>query len=158
MMRRFLPAMIARPVLIGTLALSALAPGPTAALAAAVPAGNSLYLSTVGVPIISGSRLVNYVLVRLSLTLRPGTDVSHLSEKEPYFREALVRLGYHTRLNPPDTLNRVDTALVSAKMLPLCQAIAGPGVVTGVEIKYQEPEKWLAAPSPAAGPAPRPGS
>jgi hypothetical protein len=124
------------------------------AAAPASPAGSNLYLSTVGIPIISGGRLVNYVLVRLSLTLKPGTDVSHLSEKEPYFREALVRLGYHTRLNPPNTLNRIDAALVSAKMLPLCQAIAGPGVVTGIEIKYQEPEKWLEAPTPAAAPAP----
>ncbi len=134
--------------------------GPSGALAAPAPppAGSSLYLSTVGVPILSGGRLVNYVLVRLTLSLRPGTDVSRLSEKEPYFREALVRLGYHLRLNPPNSLNRVDPALVSAKMLPLCQAIAGPNVVTGVEVKYQEPETWLAAPkpAPAAAPSPRP--
>jgi hypothetical protein len=118
------------------------------------PAGSNLYLSTVGVPIISGGRLVNYVLVRLSLTLSPGTDVSHMSEKEPFFREALVRLAYHTHLNPPDSLNKVDAAVVSAKMLPLCQAISG-SVVTGVEVKYQEPEKWLekpAAPAPRAAP------
>ncbi len=132
--------------------------GPWGALAAPAPppAGSSLYLSTVGVPILSGGRLVNYVLVRLTLSLRPGTDVSRLSEKEPYFREALVRLGYHLRLNPPNSLNRVDPALVSAKMLPLCQAIAGPDVVTGVEVKYQEPETYLAPPAPA--PAPRPSS
>lgn len=145
--------------------MSPFAPLQARALAAApaAPAGNNLHLSTVGIPIISGGRLVNYVLVRLTLTVRPGTDVSRLSEKEPYFREALVRLGYHLRLNPPNTLNRVDPALVSAKMLPLCQAIAGPGVVTGIEIKYQEPEKWLEAPSPtpaapAGAAAPQPNS
>jgi hypothetical protein len=118
------------------------------------PAGSNLYLSTVGVPIISGGRLVNYILVRLSLTLSPGTDVSHMSEKEPFFREALVRLAYHTHLNPADSLNKVDPALVSAKMLPLCQTIAG-SVVTGVEVKYQEPEKWLEKPTPPAAPSPR---
>jgi hypothetical protein len=137
-----------------------LAAGPDLAFAAPPPppAGSSLYLSTVGVPIISNGRLVNYVLVRLTLTLRPGTDVSRMSEKEPYFREALVRLGYRMHLNPANNLNRVDPALVSAKMLPLCQTIAGPGVVNGVEIKYQEPEKWLdtSAAAPAAAPAPRP--
>jgi hypothetical protein len=142
-MRRLPSALTALALIVGSL-------GPSAALAAPAPApaGSSLYLSTVGVPILSGGRLVNYVLVRLTLTLRPGTDVSRLSEKEPYFREALVRLGYHTRLNPPNSLNRVDPALVSAKMLPLCQAIAGPDVVTGVEVKYQEPETYLAAPAP----------
>jgi hypothetical protein len=108
----------------------------------------------VGVPIISGGRLVNYVLVRLSLTLSPGTDVSHMSAKEPFFREALVRLAYHTHLNPPDSLNKVDPALVSGKMLPLCRGIAG-SVVTGVEVKYQEPEKWVEKPAPPAAPAPR---
>jgi len=133
----------------------ALATAPASVWGAEAPAGNSLYLSTVGVPIISDGRLVNYILVRLSLTVRPGTDVSRLTEKEPYFREALVRLAYHTHLNPANSLNRVDPALVSAKMMPLCQSIAGPGVVTAVEIKYQEPQKRLEPPTPAAAPAPR---
>jgi hypothetical protein len=123
----------------------------TAALAApdkkpATAIGNALDLSLVAVPIVSRGRLVNYVLVRLTLTVRPGTDVTRLSEKEPFFREALVRLGYHTPLNPPNSLNQVDTALVSAKMLPLCRAIAGSDMLTGVEIKYQEPQKRLPAP------------
>jgi len=114
-------------------------------------------MSNVGVPIISGGRLVNYVIVRLSLTLTSGTDVSRMSEKEPYFREALVRLAYRTHLNPANTLNKVDPALVGAKMLPLCQAIVGP-VVTRVEVKYQEPQRWIEQPTtaPAAAPAPRP--
>jgi len=151
--------LISRALISGLVVLSALQLRPVPALADATPgpAGSNLYLSTVGVPIISGGRLVNYILVRLSLTLRSGTDVSHMSAKEPFFREALVRLAYHTHLNPANSLNKVDPALVSAKMLPLCQAIAGP-VVTGVEVKYQEPEKWLGppAPAPAATPAPRP--
>ncbi len=141
-----------RRLLIGFMAW-ALATAPV--WAAPPPAGSNLYLSTVGVPIISNGRLMNYILVRLSLTLRPGTDVSHLTEKEPYFREALVRLAYRTRLNPTDSLNRVDPALISAKMLPICQSIAGPNVVTAVEIKYQEPQKWLGSPAPSAAPAPR---
>jgi len=114
-------------------------------------------MSNVGVPIISGGRLVNYVIVRLSLTLSSGTDVSRMSEKEPYFREALVRLAYRTHLNPANDLNKVDPALVSAKMLPLCQAIVGPAV-TRVEVKYQEPQRWIQQPAPAAAPAPAPRS
>jgi len=119
---------------------------------------NSLDLSMVGVPILSKGRLVNYVLVKVSLTLRAGVDVSHLSEKEPYFREALARLGYRAALNPPTSLNRVDPQVVRAKLLPLCQAIAGPDVVTGVEVKFQEPQKRIEEPAPAAAsPPPRPG-
>jgi hypothetical protein len=141
--------------LLGLIA-AVLATAPASVSAAPASAGNSLYLSTVGVPIISNGRLVNYILVRLSLTLRPGTDVSRLTEKEPYFREALVRLAYRTHLNPVNSFNRVDPALISAKMLPLCQEIAGAGVVTAVEIKYQEPQNRLESPTPAATPAPRP--
>jgi hypothetical protein len=159
-MRRVPIVLTALALTPGLFSLSALASFQSQAVAAPAPApaGSNLHLSTVGVPIISGGRLVNYILVRLSLTLRPGTDVSRMSEKEPYFREALVRLGYHTHLNPANSMNKVDPALVSAKMLPLCQAIAGPGVVTGVDIKYQEPEHWIDAPTPAqaAAPAPRP--
>jgi len=147
-MRRFLIVLFA-----AALSLAAAPARPGAAT------GNTLDLSTVAVPIVSGGRLINYVLVKVTLTLRPGTDVSHMSEKEPYFREALVRLGYHTALNPPNSFNRVDPALVSAKMAPLCQSIAGPGVVIGVEVKSQEPQKWIAAPTPtpAAASPPRPG-
>jgi hypothetical protein len=156
-MRRLSKALIVLAALSGAVVLSELTLAETPAFAAPPPglAGSTLYMSTVGVPIISGGRLVNYVLVRLSLILKPGTDVSRMTEKEPYFREALVRLAYHTHLNPANSLNKVDPAVVSAKMLPLCQAVAGP-VVTGVEVKYQEPEKWLDPPVPAAAPSPRP--
>jgi len=156
-MRRLSKGLIVLTALSGAVVLSALTLVETPALAAPAPgpAGSNLYMSTVGVPIISGGRLVNYILVRLSLNLKPGTDVSRMTEKEPYFREALVRLAYHTHLNPANSLNKVDPAVVSAKMLPLCQAVAGP-VVTGVEVKYQEPEKWLDPPASAAAPAPRP--
>jgi len=156
-MRRLSKGLIVLTALSGAVVLSALTLVETPALAAPAPgpAGSTLYMSTVGVPIISGGRLVNYILVRLSLNLKPGTDVSRMTEKEPYFREALVRLAYHTHLNPANSLNKVDPAVVSAKMLPLCQAVAGP-VVTGVEVKYQEPEKWLDPPASAAAPAPRP--
>jgi len=156
-MRRLSKGLIVLTALSGAVVLSALTLVETFALAAPAPgpAGSTLYMSTVGVPIISGGRLVNYILVRLSLNLKPGTDVSRMTEKEPYFREALVRLAYHTHLNPANSLNKVDPAVVSAKMLPLCQAVAGP-VVTGVEVKYQEPEKWLDPPASAAAPAPRP--
>ena len=151
-MRRF-------PIALIILALSMATFAPQGAFAAeAAKVGNTLDLAIVGVPILSGGRLVNYVLVRLRLVLRPGTDVSHLSEKEPYFREALVKLGYHMALNPPNSLNKVDPALVRAKMLPLCQTIAAPDVVTDVEIKYQEPQKRLEAPAPAAAPSARPNS
>jgi hypothetical protein len=154
---RVLKALTVSTLISGVVGLSAVAPLQTPALAASPPAatGNNLYLSTVGVPIISGGRLVNYVLVRLSLSLSAGTDVSHMSEKEPYFREALVRLGYRTHLNPSNSLNKVNPDLVSSKMLPLCQAIVGP-VVTGVTVKYQEPERWLPNPAPAASPAAAP--
>jgi len=157
-MRRALIALFSLAMTLGS---DGLFPLHTPALAAPppkAPTGSALYLAMVGVPILSGGRLVNYVLVRLTLVLTPGTDVSRLTEKEPYFREALVRLGYHIRLNPPTTFNRVDDALVAAKMLPLCQAIAGPGVVTGIQIKYQAPTNWLPPPTPAtpaAAPAPR---
>jgi hypothetical protein len=147
------------PIALLILALSAATVSGRPALAAEPSTvGNTLDLAIVGVPIEWRGRLVNYVLVRLRIVVRPGTDVSHLSEKEPYFREALVRLGYHMALNPPNSLNKVDPALVHAKMLPLCQAIAAPDVVTDVQIKYQEPQKRLEAPAAAPASAPRPNS
>jgi hypothetical protein len=154
-MRRTLMALFALALIFGTQGLWDLK-APAFAASPPSPPGNTLNTAMVGVPIVSGGRLVNYVLVRLTLVLKPGTDASRLVEKEPYFREALVRLGYHIRLNPPNSLNTIDPALVSSKMLPLCQAITGGNLVTGVQIKYQEPARWLPPPTPAPNPAAAP--
>lgn len=147
-------ALALRSGVVGLLASAALQT-PVRAAAAPAPAGSNLYMSTVGVPIISNGRLVNYIMVRLDLSLIPGTDVSRMSAKEPYFREALVRLAYRTHLNPSNNFNKVDPAIVGAKMLPLCQAIVGP-VVTSVAVRYQAPEKWLEPPTSAKAAAPGP--
>ncbi len=103
-------------------------------------------MSPVGVPVVSHGRLVNYVFVTLRLTFKPGVDMVRLREKEPYFRDALVRLASRAPLNPPDDLNSLNAVRLKAEMAAAGAQIAGPGAVTGVTIVSQAPQHRLAKP------------
>ena len=111
-------------------------------------AGQYFNISPVGVPVISNGRLVNYVFVALRLNIRPGLDATAIGRKEPFFRDALVRLGHRVALNPPHDLNRLDEPTVKARMMAESARIAGPGVVTSVEILSQAPQHRLVPSAP----------
>jgi hypothetical protein len=115
--------------------------------------GNNLDLAIVGVPIVFHGKLVNYVMVRLRLKLTPGADPHRLQDKEPYFREALVKLGYQTPLNPPTDLTKVDEHLLISKMMLACAPIAGPGTVIGIEVSSQQPQTRFGLPDVSGKPA-----
>lgn len=66
-------------------------------------AAPTLLMSPVALPVVSDGHLVNYIYVNLRLTLSPKADADKLREKEPYFRDALVRAAHRTRLAPAKT-------------------------------------------------------
>ena len=133
----------------------ALCAAPAGAAEAPKPVVNQVNLSKVGLPIVWRGRLVNYVFVAARLRLPPGRDGQKLLPKEPYFRDALVRLGHRTPFVDPVDLSRVDERALAAALLPEAQRIAGPGLVTGVEVVSQQPRRRLPRPV-AAPPAGRP--
>ena len=47
-------------------------------------------------PIVVDGQLVNYVFVYVRLNLTSGANATRLREKEPFFRDALVRAGHRT--------------------------------------------------------------
>ena len=111
-------------------------------------AAQAFDISPVGVPVISNGRLVNYVFVALRLNIRPGLDPTIVAKKEPFFRDALVRLSHRTALNPPRDFNQLDDRTLKARMMAESVRIAGPGVVTSVEILSQAPQHHLDPPTP----------
>ena len=130
------------------LLLSGLAPALTEADPAAKSGtGQYLDISPVGVPVISRGRLVNYVFVTLRLTLRPGADPVVLRQKEPYFRDALVRFSHRTPLNPPGDLNRLDDRALRAEIMAESVRIIGPGVVTAVLVEKEIAQRKVEPPS-----------
>lgn len=68
-----------------------LALGAGAALAQSKDGGQYVDLSPVPLPIVVNGRLVNYVFVYMRINLTPAADTPHWRDKEPYFRDALVR-------------------------------------------------------------------
>jgi hypothetical protein len=101
--------------------------------------GQVVDLLPVGMPIVVGGELVNYVFVTVRLLLTPSADAMRWRAKEPYFRDALVRIGHETPFVLPSDYDKIDTAKLCAALLRQAQAIAGPGVVRGVVVLSQTP-------------------
>lgn len=134
--------MLRRPVIAAVLSLALAAP------AAAAPAEVGQYVDVlpVGLPVVSHGQLVNYVFVYLRLNLAPSADAIRLREKEPYFRDALVRSAHRSPFSVPGDVNRVDDSRLCAAMMREAAAIVGPGVVRSVVVTSQAPQHRLANP------------
>jgi hypothetical protein len=102
--------------------------------------GQNVTLSPVALPIVVDGRLVNYVFVTLRLDLAPLANTSKLREKEPYFRDAIVRAAHRTPFTLPGDLTRIDEVRLKAAMLREATAIAGPGQVRAVVVVSQAPK------------------
>lgn len=117
------------------------AAAPAAASERAPSGGASVNISGVGLPIISGGRLRNYVFVSMRLHLGRSATVESLRGKEAYLRDALVRAGHRTPFVIPDDWTRINTDAMSASLIRSAAAIAGRGSISRVEIISQAP-RW----------------
>ncbi len=109
--------------------------------------GQYVDLQPVAVPIVSQGQLVNYVFVYVRINLRAGADVIKLRDKEPMFRDALVRDAHRTPFLIPTDWQKVDEAKLVAAMTKDANAIA-PGVVDSVVVTSQTPQKHVMPPRP----------
>ena len=126
------------------------------ALAAAAPAfaegeaktdvDQSVKLSPVALPIVVDGRLANYVFVTVKILLNPGVNAIAMSDKEPYFRDALVRAAHRTPFVLKTDYNRIDEAKLKAALLPEAVRIAGPGAVRDIEVLSQQAQHRVASP------------
>lgn len=129
---------------LGTLAVaataagSASAGGPTSSSGTVAP---SLNIAGVGVPIIAGGRIRNYVFVTLRLTLGSGQTPEMMRAKEPYYRDALVRQAHRTPFVLADDWTRVDSRAISAWLMRAAPSISGPGSIASAEVALQTPRR-----------------
>ena len=131
--------MLRRDLIAATAAFSAVA---TVASAEDAPAeAQTLNISGVGLPIISGGRLRNYVFVALRLHLGGSATPQTMRTKEAFLRDALVRAGHQTPFVVADDWTRVDAAAVSASLMRSAATIAGRGAVRRVEVVSQAPRR-----------------
>ncbi|HWQ87423.1 hypothetical protein [Brevundimonas sp.] len=105
------------------------------------PGGASISMPGVGLPVIAGGRLRNYVFVSLRLHLGGSATPESMRPKEAYLRDALVRAGHRTPFLVPDDWTRIDEAALSASLMRSAAAIAGRGSVVRIEIVNQAPRR-----------------
>ena len=108
--------------------------------------GQYVDLQPVGLPIISKGRLVNYVFVYVRINLTSGANVSKWREKEPFFRDALVRAGHRTPFSHATDLSQVDVPRLTAALARDAAAIAGPGQIRSVVVTSQAPRRRMTVP------------
>lgn len=130
-----------RDLIAATVALPAVAATATARADERPAPGASLGIAGVGLPIISGGRLRNYVFVSLRLHLGGSATPESMRPKEAWLRDALVRAGHRTPFVVENDWTRVDTAALSASLMRSAVSIAGRGAVTRVEVVSQAPRR-----------------
>jgi hypothetical protein len=110
--------------------------------------GQYVDLQPVALPIVVDRQLVNYVYVYVRVNLKSGVDVSKLRDKEPFFRDALVREAHTTPFIVPGDWEKVDEAKLKAALGRDAALITGPGVVASVVVTSQSPQKHVMPPRP----------
>ncbi len=129
---------------LGTLALAGTAVATNAAASDAPSGGGgapTANIAGVGLPIISGGRIRNYVFVTISLTLGGHFTAEQMRAKEPYFRDALVRAAHRTPFVLPNDWTQVDAPALCAAMMRIAPSIAGAGGITNVQVALQSPRR-----------------
>jgi hypothetical protein len=111
--------------------------------------GQYVDLQPVALPIVVDGQLVNYVFVYVRINLRTGIEVAKVRDKEPSFRDALVRNAHRTPFVVPGDWDKVDEKKLVAAMTRDAMAIGGPGTVTSVRVMSQQPQKHVMPPRAA---------
>jgi hypothetical protein len=127
-----------RRALILAVAGAALSGPALASPSAETPAQPASFnLTGVGLPIIVGGRVRNYIFVVLKLHLGQGHALDAVRAKEPYLRDALVRAGHRTPFVLADDWNQVDVEALSVSLIRSADALIGKGAIARVEVVSQ---------------------
>jgi hypothetical protein len=130
-----------RRALIAAIALIAAA-GSAAQAAPGGPAqvGQYVDLQPVGLPVVVRGQLVNYVFVYVRVNLAANADVTRLRDKEPFFRDALVRMAHRTPFTVASDYNKIDEAKLTAALTREAAAIVGEGAIRSIVVSSQTPQ------------------
>ena len=111
----------------------------------------SVTVATVALPLVFDGQIVNYVFVSVKVLLTPSADSTLLRDKEPFFRDALVRAGHRTPFVRVGDYNHLDESKLKAALYREAVAIVGPGKIAGVVVLTETPEHRRATPVQSEG-------
>jgi hypothetical protein len=135
-----------RRALIALILLFAAAPAASAAPGGPAQVGQYVDLQPVGLPVVVRGQLVNYVFVYVRVNLAANADVTRLRDKEPFFRDALVRMAHRTPFTVAGDYNRIDEARLTAALTREAVAICGEGAIRSVVVSSQAPQRRIPNP------------
>jgi hypothetical protein len=108
-------------------------------------------LQSMALPIIVDGRLINYVFLQSSITLKPDVPLTVFEGKEPMLRDAVVREAHSKPFTRPDSYVALDEPRLKASILRETNSLIGPGKVALVTIVKQTPRNFIPPP-------PKPGA
>jgi hypothetical protein len=113
-------------------------------------------IAPVALPVIADGQLINFVFVTLKLNLTPSANMVALRDREPFFRDALVRTAYRQPFTVPTSYTTIDVPALKSRMMAEATRIAGPGAIASVELVGEpQPKRVSGLPRPKGlGPAP----
>jgi hypothetical protein len=100
-----------------------------------------LELAAIGLPVIVGGKIKNYVFVQVQLLPTPGADLIKLREKEPYYRDALMRAAHRAPFNSAADWTQLDERRLEATLLAEARRISGPKSFQAAELLKQTPRR-----------------
>lgn len=85
-------------------------------------------ISPVALPVTIGEQVVNYIFVGVRLNLTAMANVQKLREREPFFRDALVRAGHRSPFTAKSDFVSVDEGRLKAVMLKEAVRLGGKDI------------------------------
>lgn len=102
--------------------------------------GQYVNISPVALPIVVGGKVVNYVFVNVRIDLAPTADAVKIREREPYFRDALVRAAHRTPFTLAGDYTKIDEARLRATLMRDAIALTSRGAIRDVVVVSQAPK------------------
>jgi len=100
-------------------------------------------LTVVGLPVVAGDRVRNYIYVRLKLHLAAGVEPMSLRDKDPHIRDSLVRMAHRRPFTVEGDPNRLNAAAMAGHVMATAMRVCGSGVVARVEVISQQPQRLV---------------
>ena len=100
-----------------------------------------IHLAAVGIPVMSGNEVVNYLFLSIRINLTAKANEAKLRDMEPYFRDALVRVSHTVSFGQPDHNDLLDDARFKAQMMVEWSKITGPGMIKSIDVLSQSPKR-----------------
>lgn len=135
-----------RAVLIAQILLLSASSAVAGAKGEATPArGEALELAPMGLPLVDKGRVRNYVFIQARLVPAPGADLMKLREKEPYYRDAMVKAAHRGAFAKAGDWTALDKAQIEAVLLAEARRISGPKSFSRAVLVQQTPRRRMSA-------------